>query len=80
MAFCHRSAVFFTYKDQSKDVRKIAEEHGVRYVLEGSLRRAGNRLRVTAELVDAQVAEGESSTSERRNSAAGRYAGNLRTN
>ena len=43
----------FTYKDQSVRVQTIAEELGVRYVLEGSVRRAGNRVRITAQLIDA---------------------------
>lgn len=43
----------FTYKGKSVDVRTIARELGVRYVLEGSVRRAGNRIRVTAQLIDA---------------------------
>lgn len=43
----------FTYKGKSIDVRTVAQELGVRYVLEGSIRRAGNRVRVTAQLVDA---------------------------
>ncbi|MEJ2122674.1 MAG: adenylate/guanylate cyclase domain-containing protein [Alphaproteobacteria bacterium] len=43
----------FAYKDQSPDVRKVAEELGVRYVLEGSVRKAGNRIRVTAQFIDA---------------------------
>ncbi len=43
----------FTYKGQSVDVTKVARELGVRYVLEGSVRRAGNRIRITAQLVDA---------------------------
>jgi adenylate cyclase len=38
------------------DVREIGRELGVRYVLEGSMRRSGNRLRVTAQLVDAATA------------------------
>jgi TolB-like protein len=42
----------FTYKGRSVDVRQIGRELGVRYVLEGSVRRAGNRLRFTAQLVD----------------------------
>jgi TolB-like protein/Flp pilus assembly protein TadD len=43
----------FTYKGQSVDVRDVAAELGVRYVLEGSVRRAANRVRVTGQLIDA---------------------------
>ena len=43
----------FTYKGKSVDVRQIGREQGVRYVLEGSVRKAGNRVRVTAQLIDA---------------------------
>lgn len=42
----------FTYKGQSVDVRRVAAELGVRFVLEGSVRRAGERVRVTAQLID----------------------------
>lgn len=42
----------FTYKGQSVDVRQVAKELGVRFVLEGSVRRFGNRIRVTAQLID----------------------------
>ena len=42
----------FTYKGTSVDVRRVAAELGVRFVLEGSVRRAGNRVRVTAQLID----------------------------
>ena len=42
----------FTYKGQSVDVRRAAEELGVRYILEGSVRRAANRVRITAQLVE----------------------------
>jgi adenylate cyclase len=41
------------YKDKAVDVKQVAAEQGVRYVLEGSVRRAGNRIRVTAQLIDA---------------------------
>jgi TolB-like protein/Tfp pilus assembly protein PilF len=43
----------FVYKGRSVDVRVVAKELGVRYVLEGSVRRAGDRLRISAQLVDA---------------------------
>src|SRR5262249_22413327 len=43
----------FTYKGKPTDVKQVARELDVRYVMEGSVRRAGKRLRITAELVDA---------------------------
>jgi adenylate cyclase len=43
----------FTYKGRAVDVRKAAAELGVRYVLEGSVRRAGQRVRITGQLIDA---------------------------
>jgi adenylate cyclase len=43
----------FTYKGPAVDIGKAARELGVRYVLEGSVRRAGNRVRITAQLIDA---------------------------
>jgi adenylate cyclase len=43
----------FTYKGQAVDVTRLGRELGVRYVLEGSVRKAGNRVRITAQLVDA---------------------------
>jgi adenylate cyclase len=46
----------FTYKGRAVDVKEIGRELGVRYVLEGSLRKAGNRIRVTSQLVDAETA------------------------
>src|SRR5260370_27019416 len=42
----------FTYKGQAVDVKAIARELGVRYVLEGSVRKAANRVRVTAQLIE----------------------------
>lgn len=42
----------FTYKGESVDVRRVAAELGVRFVLEGSVRRAGERVRVTAQMID----------------------------
>jgi adenylate cyclase len=43
----------FTYKGQAVDVKQVGRELGVRYVLEGSVRKAGGRVRITAQLVDA---------------------------
>jgi adenylate cyclase len=43
----------FTYKGQAADVKQVSRELGVRYVLEGSVRKGGNRVRVTAQLIDA---------------------------
>lgn len=43
----------FAYKDRSVDLRDVGRELGVAYVLEGSVRRAGQRVRVTAQLIDA---------------------------
>ena len=43
----------FTYKNKQVDVRHVAREQGVRYVLEGSVRKAAQRIRVTAQLTDA---------------------------
>jgi adenylate cyclase len=43
----------FTYKGQAVDVKQVGRELGVRYVLEGSMRKAGNRIRVTAQLIEA---------------------------
>ncbi len=44
----------FTYKGQAVDVKQVGRELGVRYVLEGSVRKGGNRVRITAQLIDAQ--------------------------
>jgi len=46
----------FAFKGQSVDVKFIARELGVRYMLEGSVRRAGNRLRINAQLLDTEMA------------------------
>jgi len=43
----------FVYKGQSPDVKRVGRELGVRYVLEGSVRKAGGRVRITAQLIDA---------------------------
>jgi adenylate cyclase len=42
----------FTYKGKAVDVKQVARELGVRYVLEGSVRKTGNRVRITAQLID----------------------------
>ena len=45
----------FTYKGQSPDVKQVGRELGVRYVLEGSVRKGGGRVRITAQLIDAET-------------------------
>ena len=45
----------FAYKGKSPDIRQVGRELGVRYVLEGSVRKAGNRLRITGQLVEAET-------------------------
>jgi adenylate cyclase len=42
----------FTYKGKATDVKQVAQELGVRYVLEGSVRKAGSRVRITGQLID----------------------------
>ena len=44
----------FTYKGQRVDVKEVAQELGVRFILEGSVRKAGQRVRITAQLVNGQ--------------------------
>jgi len=44
----------FTYRDKPVDTRQLARELSVRYILEGSVRRSGNRLRVNTQLIDAE--------------------------
>ncbi len=46
----------FTYKGQAVDVKQVGRELGVRYVLEGSVRKAGGRVRITAQLIEAEIA------------------------
>jgi len=43
----------FTYKGKAVDIKQVGRELGVRYVLEGSVRKAGNRMRITGQLIDA---------------------------
>ncbi len=45
----------YAYKGRAVDVRTVSRELGVRYLLEGSVRRAGNRVRVTGQLIDAET-------------------------
>jgi adenylate cyclase len=45
----------FTYKGQATDVKQVGRELGVRYVLEGSVRKAGGRVRITAQLIEADT-------------------------
>ncbi len=45
----------FVYKGKAVDVKSVARELGVRYVLEGSVRKSGNNLRITAQLIDAST-------------------------
>jgi TolB-like protein len=45
----------FIYKGKAVDVRQVGRDLGVRYVLEGSVRKAGTRLRITAQLVEAET-------------------------
>jgi len=42
----------FAYKGKSPDLRQVGRELGVRYVLDGSMRKAGNRVRITGQLID----------------------------
>ncbi|MCC8938144.1 winged helix-turn-helix domain-containing protein [Bradyrhizobium sp. Arg68] len=58
LARCSRLTVIarnsaFTYKGKAVDIRQVGRELGVFYVLEGSVRRGGNRLRITGQLIDA---------------------------
>ena len=57
----------FTYKGRAVDVKQVGRELGVRYILEGSLRRVANRVRITGQLIDA--ATGATLWSERFESA-----------
>jgi adenylate cyclase len=45
----------FTYKGRAVDVKQVGRELGVRYVLEGSVRKAGGRVRITGQLIDAET-------------------------
>jgi adenylate cyclase len=61
-ALSHFSGLFviarnssFTYKGHAVDIRKISSEFRVRYVLEGSVRRSGNRIRINGQLIDGET-------------------------
>src|SRR5262249_8674548 len=45
----------FAYKGQAVDVKRVGRELGVRYVLEGSVRKAGDRVRITGQLIDTET-------------------------
>jgi TolB-like protein len=47
----------FAYKGKTLDTKQIAQELGVRYLLEGSVRRSGQRIRISAQLIDAASAK-----------------------
>ncbi len=67
----------FTYKGQAVDVKQVGRELGVRYVLEGSVRKAGNRVRITAQLIDA--ATGTHLWADRFDGSLGRSSSSFRT-
>ena len=54
-SFVIASTTAFTYKSKTVDAKEIGKELGVRYVLEGSAQRDGNRMRVNAQLIDAET-------------------------
>jgi TolB-like protein len=45
----------FSYKGRNVDVRQVGRELGVRYILEGSVRKGGNRIRITGQLIEAET-------------------------
>jgi adenylate cyclase len=47
----------FIYKGKAVDIKQVGREQGVRYVLEGSVRKSGNRVRITAQLIDATTGQ-----------------------
>jgi TolB-like protein/Flp pilus assembly protein TadD len=54
-AFVLARRTSFTFKGKATDVKKVAADLGVRYVLEGSVRRSGNQVRINAQLIDGQT-------------------------
>ena len=55
LAVRHRPQSSFAYKGKTPDIRKVGRELGVRYVLEGSVRKAAGRMRITTQLVEAET-------------------------
>jgi adenylate cyclase len=47
----------FIYKGQAVDIKQVGRDQGVRYVLEGSVRKSGKRVRITAQLIDAETGQ-----------------------
>ena len=47
----------FTYKGKARDLKQVGRELNVRYVLEGSVQRGGNRMRVNVQLIDAETGQ-----------------------
>jgi TolB-like protein len=45
----------FTYKGKTVDVKRVGHELGVRYLLQGSLRKDGNRVRISAQMIEAET-------------------------
>ena len=65
----------FSYKERNVDIRQLADELGVETVLEGSVRKAGDRVRITAQLIDAESGRKPTTSSSRTSS---RYRTGLR--
>ena len=57
VAVRHRPQFVFTYKGKAVDIKQVGRELGVRYVLEGSVRKAGSRVRITGQLIDDRPVE-----------------------
>ncbi|HSE40352.1 MAG TPA: hypothetical protein VLH08_06255 [Acidobacteriota bacterium] len=54
---CDSTQFHFVYKGKAVDVKQVASDLRVRYIVEGSVRKAGNRVRTTAQLIDATTGE-----------------------
>jgi adenylate cyclase len=55
MVVRHRPKFGFRLQRQTVDIKQVGRELGVRYVLEGSVRRSGNRVRITGQLIEAET-------------------------